>query len=141
MAFKRSGVRSPSSPPNRTMEADALSIGFFNMRILTGNSRKGENGHKKRDKLSAYLICAIGATGVIRTLDPRLRRPLLYPTELQTHKMVGAAGFEPATLWSQTRCATKLRYAPSITKYIIHICKCAVKFSQEIFGLQIFPVK
>ena len=27
--------------------------------------------------------------------------------------MVGAAGFEPATLWSQTRCATRLRYAPS----------------------------
>ena len=26
--------------------------------------------------------------------------------------MVGAAGFEPATLWSQTRCATRLRYAP-----------------------------
>jgi len=24
------------------MEADALSIGFFNMRILTGNFRKGE---------------------------------------------------------------------------------------------------
>ena len=28
--------------------------------------------------------------------------------------MVGAAGFEPAALWSQTRCATKLRYAPII---------------------------
>ena len=26
--------------------------------------------------------------------------------------MVGVAGFEPATLWSQTRCATRLRYAP-----------------------------
>ena len=28
------------------------------------------------------------------------------------NKLVGAAGFEPATLWSQTRCATRLRYAP-----------------------------
>ena len=27
--------------------------------------------------------------------------------------MVGAAGFEPATLCSQGRCATKLRYAPT----------------------------
>ena len=27
--------------------------------------------------------------------------------------MVGETGFEPATLWSQTRCATKLRYSPS----------------------------
>jgi hypothetical protein len=29
-------------------------------------------------------------------------------------KMVGATGFEPATLWSQTRCATRLRHAPSL---------------------------
>src|SRR5215469_11342758 len=27
-------------------------------------------------------------------------------------EMVGAAGFEPATLCSQSRCATRLRYAP-----------------------------
>ena len=26
--------------------------------------------------------------------------------------MVGETGFEPATLWSQTRCATRLRYSP-----------------------------
>lgn len=28
-------------------------------------------------------------------------------------KMVGVEGFEPPTLWSQTRCATKLRYTPT----------------------------
>ncbi len=28
-------------------------------------------------------------------------------------KVVGEEGFEPPTLWSQTRCATKLRYSPS----------------------------
>ncbi len=27
--------------------------------------------------------------------------------------MVGAVGFELTTLWSQTRCATRLRYAPT----------------------------
>jgi hypothetical protein len=27
--------------------------------------------------------------------------------------MVGETGFEPATLWSQTRCATRLRYSPT----------------------------
>ncbi len=27
--------------------------------------------------------------------------------------MVGEEGFEPPTLWSQTRCATKLRYSPN----------------------------
>ncbi len=35
--------------------------------------------------------------------------PLSYT---RNKKMVGAAGFEPATPWSQARCATKLRYAP-----------------------------
>jgi hypothetical protein len=28
--------------------------------------------------------------------------------------MVGAEGFEPPTLCSQSRCATRLRYAPTI---------------------------
>ena len=27
--------------------------------------------------------------------------------------MVGETGFEPATLWSQTRCATRLRHSPT----------------------------
>ncbi len=30
-----------------------------------------------------------------------------------TDIMVGETGFEPATLWSQTRCATRLRYSPT----------------------------
>ncbi len=29
--------------------------------------------------------------------------------------MVGEEGFEPPTLWSQTRCATKLRYSPKFS--------------------------
>src|ERR1700747_3671211 len=33
--------------------------------------------------------------------------------------MVGAEGFEPPTLWSQTRCATRLRYAPTPLVYRI----------------------
>ena len=33
--------------------------------------------------------------------------------------MVGAEGFEPPTLWSQTRCATRLRYAPTYLVYRI----------------------
>ncbi len=30
--------------------------------------------------------------------------------------LVGAKGFEPSTPWSQTRCATGLRYTPSAAK-------------------------
>jgi hypothetical protein len=34
---------------------------------------------------------------------------------MDLRKVVGAEGFEPPTLWSQTRCATRLRYAPTCT--------------------------
>ena len=44
-----------------------------------------------------------------------LQHPVLYPAELLA--LVGAAGFEPATTWSQTRCATRLRYAPKKKSY------------------------
>ena len=33
--------------------------------------------------------------------------------------MVGERGFEPPTLWSQTRCATRLRYSPKIHLKVI----------------------
>ena len=49
--------------------------------------------------------------------------------------MVGAAGFEPATLWSQTRCATRLRYAPIdvLIQYILIFSKHKEHLKQEIF--------
>src|SRR4029079_9869871 len=33
--------------------------------------------------------------------------------DLNSRKMVGATGFEPATSWSQTKCSTRLSYAPT----------------------------
>ncbi len=33
---------------------------------------------------------------------------------MQKTKLVGAEGFEPPTLCSQSRCATRLRYAPTL---------------------------
>ena len=50
-----------------------------------------------------------GGEGV-RTPDPRLAKPML--SQLSYTPMVGETGFEPATLWSQTRCATRLRHFP-----------------------------
>ena len=46
---------------------------------------------------------------------------MLYPAELRAHalqqyrfiRVVGAEGFEPPTLCSQSRCATRLRYSPT----------------------------
>jgi hypothetical protein len=45
-------------------------------------------------KLSTSQL--LGDSGRIRTCDPRLRRPLLYPTELR-NQMVRSVGFEPTT--------------------------------------------
>ena len=33
--------------------------------------------------------------------------------------MVGEKGFEPSTPWSQTRCATRLRYSPNSRLYSV----------------------
>ena len=38
---------------------------------------------------------------------------------------VGVTGFEPATTWSQTRCATGLRYAPFAPQSYAFFAKCA----------------
>ena len=59
-----------------------------------------------------------GAPGRTRTCNRRLRRPMLYPVELRAlhitiQILVGADGFEPPTLCSQSRCATRLRHAPT----------------------------
>ena len=40
------------------------------------------------------MLYKIGTLGGIRTLDPRLRRPLLYPTELQAYIRC-LSGIEP----------------------------------------------
>ena len=87
-----------------------------------------------------------GTPGRIRTCYPRLRRPMLYPNELRAHnlvppylslrgqvqydvkKLVGAAGFEPATLCSQSRCATRLRYAPISEQAILRARSTIVKY-------------
>ena len=61
-----------------------------------------------------------GAQTRNRTKDTGIFSPLLYLLSyLGKHlvqctykKMVGVAGFEPAAHWSQTSCATKLRYTP-----------------------------
>ena len=39
--------------------------------------------------------------------------------------VVGAAGFEPATFWSQTRRATRLRYAPDAARFRYTVRFCA----------------
>lgn len=37
--------------------------------------------------------------------------------------MVGAEGFEPPTLCSQSECATKLRYAPNTHQHLLLVVR------------------
>ena len=62
-------------------------------------------------------------TGLIRSLDQHFI-PAYKKEEKHTVMScfssfinVGATGFEPATAWSQTRCATGLRYAPKMQAF------------------------
>ena len=76
-----------------------------------------EDGAKRfaRTAVTLRLARLRGTSDRARTCDPRLRRPMLYPTELRTHRRmrtVGAKGFEPSTSSSQSWRATRLRYAP-----------------------------
>ena len=52
------------------------------------------------------------------------KRPGLY----DRRTMVGETGFEPATPWSQTRCATSLRHSPT--------CPATHKCSAELIGCE-----
>ena len=54
--------------------------------------------------------------GDLKKISPR--RPvevIIMLIEKISYIFVGVTGFEPATTWSQTRCATGLRYAPSVS--------------------------
>ena len=67
-------------------------------------------------------MCGASAQGVSTILQDFLKgifkiqkRPVILDTcgKEFVEKMVGETGFEPATLWTQTRCATGLRHSPT----------------------------
>ena len=71
----------------------------------------GETAQTKRPPVIRWSLQKNGAGEGNRTLVTSLEG-WRSTIELHPH-VVGAAGFEPATPWSRTKCATKLRYAPS----------------------------
>ena len=57
--------------------------------------------------------------------------------------LVGVQGFEPWTPWSQTRCATGLRYTPrrEIIAYDVDLVKLKLEKPALIFQIFIFRAK
>lgn len=53
---------------------------------------------------------------------------------------VGATGFEPATAWSQTRCATGLRYAPNMQAFKFASAKIHLFFESCKFYINYFMI-
>ena len=69
------------------------------------------------EEKSYYPIMGDFATKVTKIPKTRQKWALKKPKLLKINNLglykVGVTGFEPATPWSQTRCATGLRYTPN----------------------------
>ncbi len=64
---------------------------------------------------------------------------LSYTHHKAFYRMVGAKGFEPSTPWSQTKCATRLRYAPQVLTnrhYSILLRFCQALHGLLVLGMQ-----
>ena len=79
-----------------------------------------------------FNFCGSNEPGGIRTLDLRLRRPLLYPAELQTHKtsslelFLKASGFKKAGDGNRTHVSSLEGWCSTIE---LHPHACGNKFT------------
>ena len=110
----RPRTSSPSRPPARTRPPDSDRPGR-RPRHDAGRRLYSQPG-EFRDRLRRVLSPACSASqpvtpapNVFATFRPSSR-------QFADLRNIGAAGFEPATPCSQSRCATKLRHAPMTTK-------------------------
>src|SRR6478735_2971302 len=76
------------------------------VQLISGSTNLGAGS------LSSSHSLVLPAPDCMAVLAGLKMRTFIGLHSLSLRAVVGAAGFEPATLWSQTRCATRLRYAP-----------------------------
>ena len=111
------------STPGATVQCSTFELHSPSRRSFLLYAR-GVTSFSRRSPAGCRVACAAtvaelsNAPGGNRTPDLRLRRPLLYPTELLALAIcdcgVGVRGFEPPTTYAQGRCATRLRYTPRL---------------------------
>ncbi len=69
-----------------------------------------------RGALNVNLICFTGHNNALKN-DETKKKTVYFQDSLFNLMLVGVQGFEPWTPWSQTRCATGLRYTPKKQDY------------------------
>ena len=65
--------------------------------------------------------CKSHGQAILESWRAAARKPRKY--FIPSEKMVGETGFEPATPWTQTKCATKLRYSPTYSSFFLFKAK------------------
>ena len=75
----------------------------------------------------------IGVPGGARTPDPRLRRAMLYPTELLAHVLAGVAGFEPTNARVKVSCLTAGRH-PKVECACSNPARACLRATKPIFA-------
>ena len=100
--------------------------------------------------LSYGRVGILGAGNGVRTRDSQLGGLALY--QLSYSRKVGARGFEPPAPCSQSRCASKLRYAPkqkllykkyiykSIIKLVFSIEYCVLREEKSFFNYRYIAI-
>ena len=142
-------------------------INLYFCRCKSKGGYRDSNPGPPEPQSGALTNCAIPTIAInvlegIRTPDPRLRRPLLYPAELRTHcpsakagdgnrthvsslegwcstielhpHKIGVTGFEPAASWSQTRRSSQTEPHPVMIFYLHHpdALKIISKYSEVV---------
>jgi hypothetical protein len=83
-----------------------------------GKSLKTEKNWSGRQDLNLRRLAGVREAKPNGSLLPKSRAERGTPTAASSRKkiLVGATGFEPVTPCAQGRCATRLRYAPTVRK-------------------------
>ena len=92
------------------------SLRIFQWRANHLTAIQGTSSSERR----VHRFCTLHSFGIdpfVYPSAPKRQKDLADLSAKSLNHMVGAAGFELATLCSQSRCATRLRYAPNSTKY------------------------
>src|SRR5262249_13088254 len=110
----RGSARTPGSPGSSRRSGSRRTAQLRSQRRAPGYTDNAEGGHDEpaRRHSDHRLSSASRNWWSYATAKSAPRAPSTYRSPSVIGKLVGVAGFDPATPSSRTRCATRLRYTP-----------------------------